>query len=74
MRETVAPVQSFGDFIRVKRMALNLTQNEVATRVGTTQGYISKVEKGLKEPTITLALKICDELNLNINDYASEFI
>lgn len=74
MREIAAPVQSFGEFIRLRRLQLNLTQFDVADRAGTTQGYISKVEKGLKEPTITLALKICEVLNLNINDFAIDYL
>ena len=74
MRETAAPVQSFGEFIRLRRLQLNLTQFDVADRAGTTQGYISKVEKGLKEPTITLALKICEVLNLDINDFAIDYL
>lgn len=74
MKETVAPVQAFGEFIKDKRLQLNMTQYEVASKAGTTQGYLSKVEKGTKEPTITLALKLCDVLSLNINDFASDFI
>lgn len=74
MREVSAPVQSFGEFIKTRRLQLNLTQYEVAANAGTTQGYLSKVEKGLKEPTITLALKICDTLKLNINDFASNYL
>lgn len=74
MNEIVAPVQAFGEFIKIKRLQLNLTQFEVASRAGTTQGYLSKVEKGTKEPTITLALKLCDVLGLNINDFASDFL
>ena len=74
MREAVAPVQSFGEFIKLRRLQLNLTQHEVAARAGTTQGYICKVENGEREPTVTLALKICDALDLDINDFASEYI
>lgn len=74
MREAVAPVQSFGEFIKLRRLQLNLTQHEVAARAGTTQGYICKVENGEREPTVTLALKICDALDLNINDFASDYI
>lgn len=73
MREIIAPVQndhSFGDFIRIRRMQLNLTQADVANSVGTTQGYISRLEAGTKEPTLTLSLKICDVLGLDINEYA----
>ena len=74
MREAVAPVQSFGEFIKLRRLQLNLTQHEVAARAGTTQGYICKVENGEREPTVTLALKICDALDLDINDFASDYI
>lgn len=74
MRQTNAPVQnesSFGQFIQARRTQLNLTQDEVAVRAGTTQGYLSKVEKGQREPTLTLALKLCEVLGLDINDYAA---
>lgn len=74
MRETVAPVQAFGEFIKYKRLQLNLTQYDVAVRAGTTQGYICKVENGEREPTVTLALKLCDVLNLDINDFAKRFM
>lgn len=69
MRETKAPVQSFGEFIRTKRVSMNLTQADVATRANTTQGYICKVENGLREPTLTVALQICDALGVDINEY-----
>ena len=74
MRETIAPVQSFGEFIKFRRLQLNLTQYEVAAKAGTSQGYICKVENGEREPTVTLALKICDVLGLDINDFASTYL
>lgn len=74
MRETIAPVQSFGEFIRSGRNCLGLTQLEVAILVGVNQGYISRVEKGECEPTITLALKLCSVLKLDINKFASKYI
>ena len=74
MRETIVPERSFGEFIRSRRMTLNLTQYEVASRAGTTQGYLCKVENGMREPTITLALKLCDVLGLNINDFANDYL
>lgn len=74
MRETVAPVRSFGEFIRAGRLRLNLTQRDLAIMVGVNQGYISRVENGECEPTVTLALKLCDELKLNINDFTSNYL
>lgn len=36
----------FGEFLREKRKAANLTQNEVATAIKKTSQYISNIEKG----------------------------
>ena len=74
MKETLAPVQSFGSFIKSKRLQLGLTQHDVATMAGINQGYLCRVENGIKEPTLTRALKLCDVLDLNINDFASKYI
>lgn len=73
MKEAVAPVQSFGEFIKFGRINLGLTQYEVASSVGVNQGYLSRVEKGECEPTITLALKLCSVLHLDINKFASKY-
>ena len=74
MRETIVQEQSFGEFIKSRRMTLNLTQEDVAKKVGVNQGYISRVESGEREPTVTIALKICDALDLDINDFAINYI
>lgn len=77
MKENNAPVQinkSFGNFIRRRREQTGLTQKEVAVLAGTTQGYLSKVEQGLREPTLTLALKLCDVLTVDVNDFAKQHI
>lgn len=74
MKETVAPVQSFGEFVQSGRLRLNLTQEEVASKAGVNQGYLSRVESGEREPTVSIALKLCDVLNLDINDFASKYI
>lgn len=74
MRETVAPVQSFGEFVKSARLRLSLTQNDVAEKVGVNQGYISRVEVGEREPTLTVALKLCEVLGLDINDFAKNYL
>lgn len=77
MKENFAPAQnnhSFGEFIQSRRIQLGLTQGEVASQAGTTQGYLSKVEKGIREPTLTVALRVCEVLGLDINDFAKQYI
>jgi transcriptional regulator with XRE-family HTH domain len=47
-----------------------ISQTELAKRIETTQGYISKVEKGIESPTVRMlyqfahALEICPRLLL----------
>lgn len=76
MRTTDTPVLSltFGEFIRTARLRKSLTQNEVATAAKVEQAYLSKVELGKREPSLSIALRLCDALGLDINDYVRNSI
>jgi transcriptional regulator with XRE-family HTH domain len=41
-----------GNNVRRYRLAANLSQEQVAERMGVAQGYISELEKGQRNPTI----------------------
>lgn len=56
------------DIIRAKRKEKNMTQKELAGKVGLTASTITKYEKGLLEPNIETLNKIADVLNVTIND------
>ena len=56
------------DIIRAKRKEKNMTQKELAEKVGLTASTITKYEKGLLEPNIETLNKIADVLNVTIND------
>jgi transcriptional regulator with XRE-family HTH domain len=49
------PAAHFGEVLRRLRRASGLTQRELATRVGTTQSYLSEVESG-KRPSVSRQL------------------
>ena len=55
-----------GDFIKKKRMALNKTQDELATEAGMSRSTLSLLERGEKVNLITLiqVLRVLDELQL----------
>lgn len=76
MNNTDTPVLrfTFGNFIKQARLRKNLTQSEVATKAHIEQAYLSKVERGVREPSLNIALRICDVLGLDINDYARQSI
>lgn len=48
-------VRSLGERVKAARTHLQITQKELATRLGLSQGYISAVENGKDKPNIDLA-------------------
>ena len=60
-----------GALIHDTRLAMGMTQEELAEKVGTTKSYISKIENNLKEVRISTLQKIIElgfgaRLELNI--------
>ncbi len=61
------------------RIAGNLTQKELAARTGIDQSDISKIERGVRNPTVRLLKKIADALDMELRiefvpkkDYSTE--
>lgn len=52
-----------GEMVRARRDALGLTQTELATRVGTRQPAIARLEAGGSVPSIDLLDRVADALN-----------
>jgi len=54
------------------RKEKNLTQTEVAMAAETSISNYSRIEKGLYDPDVKTALRICDFLRLNPRKFLSE--
>lgn len=63
---------TFGEFVRNARLSQNLSQKEVATKAKLEQAYVSKIEIGAREPSLSIALRLCDALSLDINDFVKQ--
>ena len=50
------------------RKELNLSQDELAKRVGVSRQTISAIEKGDYNPTINLCIRICKALNKTLDE------
>ena len=61
-----------GEFIRECRNKNNLTQNELAEKLGITDRAISKWENGRAMPDSSLMLDLCKELKITVNDLTLE--
>lgn len=54
--------------LKLARMEKDLTQTELARRVGVTRQTIGMVESGDYNPTLNLCILICKELDKTLND------
>ena len=64
--------QSFGNALQRLRKKHDLSQEELAFRVGIHRTYISQLERGLKSPSLRTIGKICDELKLSLSQFMQE--
>jgi transcriptional regulator with XRE-family HTH domain len=57
--------QAFGRFVIAKRQAVGLTQRDLAERLFVTESAVSKWERGLSYPDITLVASLSRELGIS---------
>jgi transcriptional regulator with XRE-family HTH domain len=54
--------------VRVLRIERQWSQEELADRAGLHRTYLSSLERGLRNPTITVAARIADALGVSIGE------
>ena len=62
---------NIGKKLRTLRLGLQLTQQELANRLGLTKGYISQVENNLTSPSLQTLFSILDVLGSNVHSFFS---
>ena len=55
----------FGQELRKARNAVGISQEKLALQVGLDRTYISMLERGLRQPTLTTIFLLCPALNLS---------
>lgn len=55
-----------GQLIEEARKKANMTQAELAAKIGTNKSYISRVETGRTEPKVSTFYRIASALGLNV--------
>ena len=61
--------EKIGKFIAEKRKERNLTQEQLAEKLGVTNRSISNWENGKNMPDLSLFKPLCNELNISINEW-----
>lgn len=64
----------FLQLLRQAREAADLTQEEVAERLGQTQSFVSKCERGERRLDIVEANAFCDAIGASFPEFVAEFI
>ena len=54
--------------LKLARVALDLSQEELADKVGVTRQTINMIEKGNYNPTLNLCISICKVLDKTLNE------
>jgi transcriptional regulator with XRE-family HTH domain len=57
-----------GDNVRTLRERLQITQRELASRVGVSASYLHQIEKKGKMPTFILSMRLANALQCNPED------
>ena len=60
---------NIGNRLQTLRTGLGLSQEQIALRAGITTTYYGQVERNLKNPTIQVIEKICDAMNISLEDF-----
>ena len=60
--------EKIGKFICEKRKNLNMTQKDLSSKLHITDKAVSKWERGLSFPDITILIPLCEILNVSIYD------
>jgi putative transcriptional regulator len=55
--------------IRIKRVTQKITQQELAEKANVSRAYISLIEAGKHEPSISVLSKIANALGCGIKDF-----
>jgi len=66
------PEIAFGAVLRAKRKEIGLSQEKLALEAGLERTFISMIERGQRQPTITTLLKIAPVLGYSAAELMSE--
>lgn len=59
-------LKNFGEQIRIKRKEAELSQEELAEKIGVHRTYMSFIERGIRNPSLLMVFKISRALKLKL--------
>ncbi|MDT8332871.1 helix-turn-helix transcriptional regulator [Roseomonas gilardii] len=66
------PRVALGERVNALRVALGLSQEDFAGRVGLDRTYVSGIERGLRNPTLLVLLRLAQALEVPVTELLGE--
>ena len=60
----IQPSEAFGQVLRTLRLERGLSQEALALEAGIQRNYVSLIERGINQPTITIIFKLATALEV----------
>jgi len=60
----IQPHEAFGKVLRASRVERGLSQEALALEAGIQRNYVSLIERGINQPTITIIFKLATALEI----------
>ena len=64
--------QAFGKVLREVRLEAGLTQEQLGLEAGVRRTFVSLLELGEQQPTLTTIIKLSDALNISASEMVSK--
>jgi len=62
----------FGEVLQRHRAVVGISQEELALRAGVDRTFISRLERGVRQPTITTLINLAEALSVSAADLVGE--
>ena len=60
-------LEMLGNRVKQGRVKLDLTQYALAEEIGVSQNFLGDIERGIKAPSITTAIRLANVLNISLD-------
>ena len=64
-------LKAFGRLIRQRRQALGISQEELGFRSGLDRTYVSGLERGVRNPSLTALVSLAQGFNVTVSDLSA---
>ena len=71
-RESHEIYRRFGMVLRARRKAAGMSQTELAVRAGLSSSFVSRMENGLRGPTVETVVELANALGMSASDLMRE--